>query len=144
MQIRAATERDIGAISGLYWQSDCYHADGEPYVYQKTDHDFRSVDYITSIINDQQSIFVVAELDGRICGFAYGYIEIKGNLPIHRQRKTFVLDNIVVDQEHQNQGCGALLLRSIIEAARGLQCDDVSLNVYSFNQRALVEPRTIS
>ncbi len=136
-QIRKADLDDFDYISDLFFQSDNYHAINEPYVYKITNVPFRNKSYLETLLNQNNGLLLVFESNNTIIGFVYGYSEEKGLFPIHNSRKVFVIDNIVVDEKNRNKQVGTRLLNTIIEYAKELLCDDVVLNVYSFNENAI-------
>ena len=137
MSIRKACTGDYDQINKLFWQSDLYHFNNEPYIYEKTDEGYRTKEYIESIINDKNTVFMVLEEESKIIGFIYAYKETKGTLPFHKKRKYIVIDNIVIDENHQNNGYGQQLLHFMIEYAKKKKYNDIMLNVYCFNEKAI-------
>jgi len=110
LNIRKANMKDFKKINNLYWQSDCFHYNNEPYIYEKTNESCRTREYIETIINDEKSIFLILEKENEIIGFLYAYEETKGHLPFHKKRKYIVLDNIVIDENYRKNGYGEILL----------------------------------
>ena len=137
MNIRNAEEQDFPAISRLFWESDTFHAENLPSIYNKTDAPFRSIEYYRELINNPEGLFIVSENAGEVLGFAYGYEDQKGTLPIHKKRTFFFLDNIVVRKDRQGSGLGSQLLDRIITECRERKYSDIMLNVYSFNAGAI-------
>jgi len=137
LNIRKANMEDFDKINNLFWQSDCYHYNKEPYIYEKTNVGSRTREYIETIINDEKSIIVVLEKEKEIVGFLYAYEETKGHLPFHRKRKYVVLDNIVIDENYRKNGYGEILLNYIIEYAKNGKYNDIVLYVYKFNENAI-------
>jgi ribosomal protein S18 acetylase RimI-like enzyme len=129
LNIRKANMEDFAKINILFWQSDIYHYNNEPYIYEKTAEGCRTREYIESLINDKKSIFIVLEKGKEIIGFLYAYEETKGHLPFHRKRKYIVLDNIVIVENYRNNGYGEKLLNYIIEYAKNGNYNDIVLNV---------------
>ncbi len=101
MNIRKAVIDDYNDIISLYMQSDFYHYINEPYIYLQVETNFRSKEYIQQIIDNNDSLFLVAELEDKIIGFIYAYRETKGSLPIHVRRTYLYIDNIVVKNNEQ-------------------------------------------
>ena len=133
--IRKANIGDYDRINKLYWQSDYFHYNNEPYIYEKTDEGCRTKEYIESLLNE--NIFIVLEEEKEIIGFLYAYEETKGHLPFHKKRKYIVIDNIVIDENNRNNGYGQKLLNYIIEYAKNGNYNDIVLNVYRFNENAI-------
>ena len=137
MNIRKATVDDSQVISILFNQSDNFHSVNEPYIYQYTESDFRTVDYLSDLITNEQSLFYVIENATTVVGFVYAYSDEKGRLPIHKSRKYLVIDNICINKEDQHQGYGKQLLDYVIRIAKEMHYSDIMLNVYSFNAYAI-------
>jgi len=137
MIIREACTKDYDQINELFWQSDLYHFNNEPYIYEKTNEGYRSKEYVESMILDKNSVFMVLAEEDKIIGFIYAYEEIKGILPFHKKRKYIVIDNIIIDEKHQNRGYGQQLLNFMIEYAKEKKYNDIMLNVYCFNEKAI-------
>ena len=137
--IRKANIKDYDKINKLYWQSDCFHYNNEPYIYEKTNEGCRNKEYIEPLLNEEINIFIVLEKEKEkeIIGFLYAYEETKGHLPFHKKRKYIVIDNIVIDENYRNNGYGEKLLNHIIEYAKNGKYDDIVLNVYGFNKNAI-------
>ena len=137
LNIRKANMEDFDQINKLFWQSDCFHYNNEPYIYEKTNDGGRTMEYIESLINDTTNIFVVLEKENEIIGFLFAHEETKGHLPFHKKRKYMVLDNIVIDENRRNNGYGEKLLDYFIEYAKNGNYYDIVLNVYKFNENAI-------
>lgn len=135
--IRDARITDYPAIAALHLESDLFHHEHLPYIYERTSESHRSEAYVAEQIEEESSVFLVAERAGRVVGFSYGYRENKGRLPFHRKRTFLVLDNVVVQQEFRGKGIGKILLEDTLARARDLGYDDVMLNVYCFNAAAI-------
>jgi len=133
--IRKANIEDYDKINKLYWQSDCFHYNNEPYIYEKTNEGCRTKEYIESLLNEKINIFIVLEKE--VIGFLYAYEETKGHLPFHKKRKYIVIDNIVIDENYRNNGYGEKLLNYIVEYAKNRNYNDIVLNVYRFNENAI-------
>ncbi len=135
--IRDARGDDYPAIAALHLESDLFHHKHLPYIYARTTESHRSESYIRGLVDDESSVFIVAEKAGRVVGFSYGYREEKGRFPFHRRRTYLVLDNIVVREDLRGAGIGRSLLDETVSRARELGYSDVMLNVYCFNTEAI-------
>jgi diamine N-acetyltransferase len=135
--IRKANIGDYDKINKLYWQSDCFHYNNEPYIYEKTNEGCRAKEYIESLLNEEKNILIALETENEMIGFLYAYEETKGHLPFHKKRKYIVIDNIVIDENYRNNGYGEKLLDYIIEYAKNGKYNDILLNVYRFNENAI-------
>src|SRR5215510_11722164 len=89
--IRKTNIDDFQRINELFWQSDCFHYNNEPYIYEKTNEGCRPKEYIEKIINDKNIIFLILEKEKEVIGFLHAYEETKGRLPFHKKRKYLVI-----------------------------------------------------
>jgi len=137
LNIRRANMEDFDKINKLFWQSDCFHYNNEPYIYEKTNDGGRTREYIESLINDKINIFIILKKEKKIIGFLFAHEETKGHLPFHKKRKYIVLENIVIDENYRNNGYGEKLLNYIIEYAKNGNYNDIVLYVYKFNENAI-------
>jgi len=137
LNIRGANMEDFDKINKLFWQSDCFHYNNEPYIYEKTDDGCRTREYIESLINDENNFIIVLEKKKEVIGFLIAHKETKGHLPFHKKRKFIVLDNIVIDENYRNNGYGEQLLAYIMVIAKKGNYNDILLNVYKFNENAI-------
>ena len=135
--IRNIEAKDFNIINELFWQSDVFHNNNEPYIYEKTTEGYRSNEYLESILQEKNSMFILLEQNNEIIGFLYAYEEQKGHLPFHKKRKYLVIDNIVIDEKHRKKGYGTKLVNYIIEYGSNKNYDDIVLNVFSFNKDAI-------
>ncbi|MBC8074767.1 MAG: GNAT family N-acetyltransferase [Chloroflexales bacterium] len=76
----------------------------------------------------QGPLFSVAELEGRLAGYAYATSHFGGRL-IHLVR-------IAVDPQFQGQGIGVRLLAEVVDYARAHGADTITLNTQSYNAHA--------
>ena len=62
MNIRTANLEDLTQISKLFWESDNFHHENQPNIYNNTDEPFRSEDYIKELIEDNKSmVFILSD-----------------------------------------------------------------------------------
>ena len=118
MNIRNITKNDFAQINELFWQSDLFHYNNESYIYEKTNEGHRTEEYLESIINEENSVFIALEMENKIIGFLYAYEEVKGRLPFHKKRKYMVLDNIVIDKNFQKMRYGQKLINYLIDYSK--------------------------
>lgn len=76
----------------------------------------------------QGPLFILAELDGQLAGYAYATSHIGGRL-LHLVR-------IAVDPLFQGQGIGVRLLAEVVGYARTRGADTITLNTQSYNTHA--------
>ncbi|HAD81357.1 MAG: ribosomal-protein-alanine N-acetyltransferase [Candidatus Edwardsbacteria bacterium RIFOXYD12_FULL_50_11] len=77
--------------------------------------------------DDGRRIFLVLEIDGKISGYAVGWVVLD----------EFHLGNIALAAEKRRWGCGRRLLQEILQQAYRLGCRMASLEVRSSNEAAI-------
>lgn len=107
MIIRTASVRDISAVVDLFWELDTGAIASQPEHFQRGE---RSVEYLSGIINDERSDFLVADHNGEIVGFSLLYEkEVKGLSLLVPCRYAYIQD-FVVKGSHRNRGVGSQLM----------------------------------
>ncbi|MDA3850824.1 MAG: GNAT family N-acetyltransferase [Spirochaetaceae bacterium] len=134
--IRKAGERDYTFIENLFAYSDELHRNHHREIYAAPQSPSRNRDYYLSLINGDGDVFLVAEYQGKPCGFIYGYIEEAGKISIHKKRRYAVVDNVVVHPEYQRKGIARKLLKAFEKWAIEEKLDQIELEVFSFNKGA--------
>jgi len=128
--IRPATVQDIGAIVDLFWELDTDAIAAQPEHFQRGE---RSVEYLTGIVNDGKSDFLVADLNGEIVGFSLLYEkEVKGLSLLVPCRYAYIQD-FVVKASHRNRGIGSHLMAESKSWATTRRLDYLRLSVLPDN-----------
>jgi ribosomal protein S18 acetylase RimI-like enzyme len=83
---------------------------------------------LSAAMLEQEALFVVAELHGRLVGYAYASSHFSGRL-VHLVR-------IAVNPRPRHEGVGVRLLAEVIAYARQQHADIVTLNTQSYNEAA--------
>ena len=86
-----------------------------------------SYESIKKEVNNDNSIFCVADIDGRIVGYG-GMLLVCGEGDI---------TNIVVDEELRNKGIGKEILKFLINEGRKKNCKEYTLEVRVSNHSAI-------
>ena len=134
---RVATINDYQGLSEVYQEDDDYHADGLPSVFIKTSIPARDQGYIKSILEDDESILLVAEKNKIIVGLVHAQIRNTPNLPIVKPIKYAYVMDIAVRSEFRSLGIGNILMDEVKEWALSKRAHQIRLNVWNFNQTAM-------
>ncbi len=90
-----------------------------------------------SWIRDENSDYLVAEVNGAIVGFLSIKRALSPDLPIFKRTGSALIDSCVVDEEHRRKGIAKALFEEAREWAKGKGIDTVQLMVWSKNKSAI-------
>lgn len=130
--IRYANEKDTDKILDLLSQVNAIHAIARPDIFKVVTK--YKKDELEEKINNEP-IFVYTNDNDEVVGYIFGVIqETKVNHLIYH--KTFFIDDFCVDDSKRGSGVGTKLYEYVKQYAKGIGCDRVTLNVWSFNEKA--------
>ena len=136
MEIRFAKEDELDRINELRKQVNDVHVEGKPEVF-KPGFGPELRDYIHEIWNDPEKEIIVADKDGKICGFAIlNHINRPEN-PFMKERDFLDVDEFCVDEACRRQGIASELIGFIKKHAKKRGFSRIELNMWEFNQGAL-------
>lgn len=136
--IRPASVEDAKVITDLayttFWDAFAHHPKNAP---DDLNHYMRqafTVDQMTSELNDDKSLFLIAELEGEPAGYAkliFDNIEsgVTGDRPVE-------LSRLYSHQQFLGKGIGQGLMNACLQQARAANCDVMWLGVWEYNPRA--------
>lgn len=134
MMIRRAEKKDIPSIHELLHQVNLVHHNGRPDLFKKgnkyTDEE------LEGIITDDNRPILVADVDGRVSGYAFCVYQQHVNDHILTDVKTLYIDDLCVDEGCRGQHIGKKLYTAVLQMAKEQGCYNVMLNVWSLNPGA--------
>ena len=136
MEIRFAKENELDRVNELRKQVNDVHVAGKPEVF-KPGFGEELRDYINEIWNDPEKEIIVADIDGKICGFAIINHIIRPENPFMKERDFLDVDEFCVDKACRRQGIASELISFIKNHARERGFSRIELNMWEFNQDAL-------
>src|SRR5579883_1174065 len=134
--VRLATSEDIPAIVPIACESQNKHAQAYPDLFRPDTPGF-TVEYMQSLLEDDTRAIYVAELDGRIIGYALLRMSTLTFLEVFYPRRVAHIHDIAVSEACQRQGVGRMLFEHCTEWARDHHADNLELTVWEFNTQAL-------
>ncbi len=134
MIIRRAKEEDIADIMRLLGQILNLHAKLRPDIFVPNMSKFREEDVIRKISDDDKPIFV-AELDGRVVGYAFTEIKVYSE-DFHQKIREMKVDDLCVDENMRGKRIGEEMFAFLKEEAKRLGCYGIWLNVWEGNEAA--------
>lgn len=134
--IRKANINDIGGIIKLLYQVHEVHSKGRPDIFisggiKYTEDNIREI-----LKNEETPIFVFVNGQNAVLGYAFCEIkETKGDTSL-MDRKTLYIDDLCVDENARGQHIGTVLYNYVVDFAKSINADSITLNVWELNDGA--------
>ena len=133
--VRKAEKRDIADIMSLLYQVNAVHHQIRPDLFKGDTTKYSEQELEAILQDDTNPIFVYD--DGKVEGHAFcQIIETKNHLLL-QDIKTLYIDDICVDKQARGKHVGKALYEHVIDYAREIGCNNVTLNVWEGNDPAL-------
>lgn len=139
--IRRATPGDIPSLLDLLDQVNAVHAEARPDIF------LRGVKYSekeleTMVADDENPIFVAVSEITPDMSQVHGYIFCQerveeGDGAVTRDRKTFFIDDLCIDEAARGNGVGSALVDYVASYSRSHGFDNITLHVWHSNPGAL-------
>lgn len=130
MEVRCATVSDISRIIELFWELDTDAIETQPEHFQRGE---RAIEYLSNLINDNKSDFLLAIYDNKIIGFSLLFEkEIKGLSLLVPCKYTYIQD-FVIANDFRNHGFGTGLLAASKQWAKAHDSEYLRLSVIPKN-----------
>ena len=135
--IRRAQEKDIPDINKLLRQVCNVHADGRSDLFKRGCKKYTDEE-LKEILRDEESpVFVFTDdRDEAVLGYCFCILEEYRDDNVMVDRKTLYIDDICVDENVRGKHIGSSLYRHVTEFAGKAGCYNVTLNVWSLNEKA--------
>ena len=134
--VRLAREEDLDRVNELRREVNDLHVAGVPDVFKPGFCD-ELRDFLYVIWKNPQQEIVIAELEGKVCGFAVLNHINKPENPFMFERDFLDIDEFGVDASCRRQGVASAMIRFIREFAREKGFRRIELNMWEFNRGAL-------
>ena len=136
MQIRRAEIKDADKINELLFQVAKIHATGRPDIFKTATKKYSDQELIEIINNDDSPIFVATDEKDFCLGYAFCVFQKTKDSILLQDRKTLYIDDICVDENSRGKHIGKSLYDFVENFAKENGFDNITLNVWSFNQSA--------
>ena len=132
MTIRFAEVRDIPGMIDLLQQVGEVHHKIRPDQFRSGAQKYNERD-LEELLKDPARPIFIADMDGAVAGYAFCILQVTENNSVLCDRKVIYIDDLCVDEGHRRQGIAKQLYDRVLEYARELRCDAVTLNVWYGN-----------
>lgn len=132
MDIRPATADDVPGVLPMVGKVCAYHEGLDPQRYSfvpQIEERYRG--WLTERAGDGESVFLVAEREGRLVAFLVG--SVLGEIPIYRVKRYGFVHDVWVEPEYRNEGIARQLVMLAVERFRGMGVPQVRLDTAAPN-----------
>ena len=136
MTIRFATEADIPGMIDLLKQVGQVHHEIRPDLFRAGAQKYDEA-ALSALLSDEKRPILIAELEGKVAGYAFCILQITENDPVLCDRKVLYIDDLCVEETLRGHGIATALYQRTLDFARELGCDAVTLNVWCGNDSAM-------
>ena len=137
MQIRRAKRNDIAKINDLLLQVCMVHHKGRPDLFQYGGKKYTDQELMKIIEDDEKPVFVAVDEEDKVLGYAFCIFQQQINHAILTDVKTLYIDDLCVDEDIRGRHIGRTLYEHVLAYAKEKECYNVTLNVWSLNERAM-------
>lgn len=137
MEIRRAQERDIPRIKELLEEVLNIHAKGRPDLFIPNTTKYTDEELKVMVADDTNPIFVCVNEQNTVLGYAMCQLKKRVHDNNMTDIQTIFIDDLCVDEAARHQKIGQQLFTYVKQYAKEIGCYNVTLNVWSFNEKAI-------
>ena len=132
--IRKAAKEDILRIIELLHQVNMVHHVIRPDLFKPHTSKYNEQELEAMLDDDSKPIFVFD--DGMVLGYAFCQVSEVKNNQLLEDIKTLYIDDICVDENARGKHVGKALYEHVLEYAKSIGCNNITLNVWEGNEPA--------
>lgn len=136
MTVRKAEEKDIPVLKTLLMEVLNIHAQGRPDIFVPNTTKYTDEELVKMISDPRTPIFVYDE-DGTVLGYAFCIYKERAHSNNMTDIRTLFIDDLCVDAAARGKHVGESLYHYVKDYARANGFYHVTLNVWSFNEKAI-------
>ena len=136
MTVRFANEKDIPQMLDLLRQVGQVHHEIRPDLFRAGAQKYDEAALRRLLADETRPIFAGVEED-KMVGYAFCILQELKNDPVLCDRKTLYIDDLCVDETVRGGGVAKAIYQGVLDYARSIGCDAVTLNVWCGNDRAM-------
>ncbi len=137
IKIRKATEKDYSSVNLLYLETDSLYSKNIPETYKKPPKLTLPKGNFLNMLEDKDSLIIVAVTGQEIVGMLYATIEKDDGNEWVRPLRQINIEEISVFSKFNDRGIDTKLLQEAERWARKKAIKNLSVLVYNFNQSAI-------
>ena len=136
MEIRFADRRDIPGMIDLLQQVGQVHHQIRPDLFRSGAQKYDEA-ALEALLADPCRPILAVLIDGKLAGYAFCILQETKDDPVLCDRKVLYIDDLCVDEAIRGQGIATALYARVLDYARELGCQAVTLNVWCGNDGAM-------
>ena len=136
MEIRFANTSDIPGLIELLKQVGEVHHRIRPDLFRAGAQKYDAA-ALEALLADPKRPVLVSFAEGKMAGYAFCILQETRDDPVLCDRKVLYIDDLCVDETIRGKGVATALYQRVLEYARELRCDAVTLNVWCGNDSAM-------
>lgn len=134
--VRCALPDDYDVIGRLLCEISSQHREGRPDLFAEASTKYDLSAYLALLKDDREVVFSACTEDGTVVGYMICKLIEQRENPVLRDMKTLYIDDLCVDRQYRSCHVGQQLMAAAEEYAKKLDCYNVTLNVWEFNEGA--------
>jgi len=135
MIICRAEEKHISGMIALLKQVEQVHHLGRPDLFRAGAQKYNETD-LQELLQDEDRPIFIAQEDEKVLGYGFCILKVTKEDPVLADNTTLYIDDLCVDENCRGKHIGKAIYAHILEYAKTLRCDSVTLNVWAFNESA--------
>ena len=136
--IREAVQADYPALVPISDEVHALHAAAHPAIFRPVGSGSSLPQgYFDELLASETSTIQVAEVEGRIAGFAIASVVDAPPFEVLVPRRTVFIESMVVTAGQRGKGIGRALIEAAIEWGRARDATALELTVWEFNQAVM-------
>ena len=136
MTVRFAEEKDIPQMIDLLRQVGEVHHQIRPDLFRAGAQKYDEA-ALKRLLADKNRPILAGVIDEKMVGYAFCILQELKNDPVLCDRKALYIDDLCVDENVRGGGVAQAIYQGVLDYAREIHCDAVTLNVWCGNDRAL-------
>lgn len=136
MNIRFATEKDIPQMIDLLLQVGQVHHEIRPDLFRAGAQKYDEA-ALRRLLGDETRPIIAGVENDVMMGYAFCILQEIKDDPVLCDRKCLYIDDLCVDESVRGGGVAQAIYQGVLDHARSIHCDAVTLNVWCGNDRAL-------
>ncbi len=137
MYIRRADQRDLSGVDDLLLQVLTVHHNGRPDLFKAGCRKYTDDELLEIFSDDKRPVFVAVDEGENVMGYAFCIFKQEIGHNVLTDVKTLYIDDLCVDEKIRGRHIGRSLYDYVVEFARQSGCYNVTLNVWSCNEKAI-------
>lgn len=137
MKIRRAEEKDLEGMNRLLFQVCAVHHEGRPDLFKAGAKKYTDAQLLAILKDEEKPIFAAVDENDALMGYAFCIFVRHKNDNVLEDMTTLYIDDLCVDENLRGKHVGRALYEAVLAFAREQGCYNVTLNVWSCNEKAM-------